>query len=386
MAFNDNLIKVDGYSGLFFRDKKRLLGNSKLLTKKDYPKLSNEQFLDFAIRVRINYKEFKHNIKGLRVANHTIKTIIEQANKEKDELVQKARNGNRAVIDKIKYDDVFHDYLEQNKNNFSKTHHYDMGKFYGKYLKEHIGHKRIDSITTRDLQIIANNIISNGKSPRTSDKVKKQTSPVFRYAVSNGYIEKNPATDIKIPKYDNARVFEIDMDKAQKLFRLVSEYPDLFYRALFLFLFEGRRKNEVLTLEWKDIDLQNNRYFIRAQNNKVRKTMEYILPNHIKELIMAFEDRDGLVFKSPVTGKKLNNFDRRWKALLKEAGIENMRLHDIRHLIGFILVNNNISLEAIGQALGHQNLTTTKRYSNVRSQTARSVVDIVHGVLGGANG
>ncbi|MFW6307814.1 MAG: hypothetical protein ACOC08_04135 [Campylobacterales bacterium] len=106
MAFNDNLVKVDGYSGLFFRDKKRLLGDSKLLTKKDYPKLSNEQFLDFAIRVRINYKEFKHNIKGLRVANRTIKTMIEQANKEKEELVQKARNGNRAVIDKIKYDDV----------------------------------------------------------------------------------------------------------------------------------------------------------------------------------------------------------------------------------------------------------------------------------------
>lgn len=383
MAFNDYLIRVEYYQGLYFRDKKGLLGESKLLTKKEYPKLANEQFLDFAVRAKINYKEFKHNIPSLRVANRTVKTVIELANKEKEDLIQKAKQGNRAVIDKIKYNDVIKDYLDQNKNNFSKTHHYDVGKFYNKYLKEHIGHKRIDSITTRDLQIIVNRIIAEGKTTRTSDKVKKQTSPVFRYAMANGYIEKNPATDVKIPKYDNARVFEIDIDKAQKLFKLVNEYPDLFYRALFLFLFEGRRKNEVLTLEWSDIDMKNSRYFIRAQNNKVRKTMEYILPNHLRELLDGFSDREGLVFKSPVTGKKLDNFDRRWKALLKESEIEAMRLHDIRHLIGFILVNNNISLEAIGQALGHQNLTTTKRYSNIRSQTARSVVDMVHGVLGG---
>ncbi len=386
MAFNDNLIKIDGYANLYFRDNGNLLGNIKILTKKEYPKLTKEQYLDFAIMAKVNNKLFRQNLPKIRVGNKTIKGVIDLADKEKNDLIEKVKQGNRAVIDKIKYEDAFKEHMELNKNNYSQGHSYDMNKFYGKYLKEEIGNKRIDKITTRDLQILVNKMLSDGRSVRTCDKVKKQTSPIFKFAMKSGYIEKNPSIDIKVPKYDNRVFFEIEIEKAQKLFKLVNEYPDLFYRGLFLFLFEGRRKNEVLSLEWKDVDLKTGRYFIRAQNNKVRQTMEYVLPNHLKELLEGFPDREGLVFKSPVTGKRIDNFVKRWRSLLEEAGIEHMRLHDIRHLIGYILVNNNVSLEAIGQALGHKDINTTRRYSNVRSQTARSVVDMVHGLLGGANG
>ena len=51
-----------------------------------------------------------------------------------------------------------------------------------------------------------------------------------------------------------------------------------------------------------------------------------------------------------------------------------MRLHDIRHLIGFMGVNSGYSLEQIGLVLGHTSTATTKRYSNMKSDSAKAVL------------
>lgn len=53
-----------------------------------------------------------------------------------------------------------------------------------------------------------------------------------------------------------------------------------------------------------------------------------------------------------------------------------MRIHDFRHLLGFTLVNNNVSIESISKALGHSKITTTQRYSNQKEQMAKDAVDV----------
>ena len=51
-----------------------------------------------------------------------------------------------------------------------------------------------------------------------------------------------------------------------------------------------------------------------------------------------------------------------------------MRLHNIRHLIGFAGVNSGYSLEQIGAVLGHTSSATTRRYSNMKVESATKVL------------
>ena len=55
-----------------------------------------------------------------------------------------------------------------------------------------------------------------------------------------------------------------------------------------------------------------------------------------------------------------------------------MRIHDIRHLIGGVLVNSGATLEEIAAVLGHSSTNVTKRYSNVKKETASKAVNRFH--------
>ena len=58
-----------------------------------------------------------------------------------------------------------------------------------------------------------------------------------------------------------------------------------------------------------------------------------------------------------------------------------MRIHDFRHLLGFTMINNGVSLESIGKALGHKKPSRTEKYSNEKVQTAKETVDAYLNVL-----
>lgn len=51
-----------------------------------------------------------------------------------------------------------------------------------------------------------------------------------------------------------------------------------------------------------------------------------------------------------------------------------MRLHNIGHLIGYVGINSDYSLEQIGSILGHTSTATTRRYSNIKSDSAKQVL------------
>ena len=64
-----------------------------------------------------------------------------------------------------------------------------------------------------------------------------------------------------------------------------------------------------------------------------------------------------------------------WKRLKEKCEITDMKLHDFRHLLGFTLVNNGVSLENISRALGHSKIATTQMYSNQKEKMASDAVD-----------
>ncbi len=147
---------------------------------------------------------------------------------------------------------------------------------------------------------------------------------------------------------------------------------------MFYFLIRGRRKGEVLKLKWSDIDFVLGKYVVQDYNSKTRDRQEYIIDAQLLPELMALKEQSGereYVFTNPKTNTKFDDVPRRfWLHIKKQAGINDMRIHDFRHLLGFTLVNHGVSLEGISKAIGHKNVRTTQKYSNIQATMANQAV------------
>ena len=196
---------------------------------------------------------------------------------------------------------------------------------------------------------------------------------------------KSPFDDVEFPEYDNERDFDLPDEDAVKLYDALMNYSEIRFRGIFMFLLEGRRKGEILGLTWDRVDLKKKFYWFSAKQNKSKTKKRYVLPDHIVNILLELKgDKTGYVFKSNrpskanggKAGGKIDNFRKRWKAILKDLKIEaDVVPHDLRHWIGNTIVNEGVSLEAISFVLGQSGESIAKRYSKLREQTAQITVN-----------
>jgi integrase len=83
------------------------------------------------------------------------------------------------------------------------------------------------------------------------------------------------------------------------------------------------------------------------------------------------------LFPGDVPGQPVKEIRRFWLRVQKEAGIEDARIHDLRHTFASLLVNGGASLEMIGKLLGHTQMQTTQRYAHLLDAPLRAGLDAV---------
>jgi site-specific recombinase XerD len=84
-----------------------------------------------------------------------------------------------------------------------------------------------------------------------------------------------------------------------------------------------------------------------------------------------------LVFPSPKTGKKMDNCDNSWDGVLKKAGIENFRWHDMRHDFASQLVMRGVDLNTVRELMGHADLKMTLRYAHLAPENKMKAVEVL---------
>ena len=273
----------------------------------------------------------------------------------------------------MKFCAAFDAYVENKKqeykSNSSKNDYNAKGAyaFYDKYLKD-IHNKPINQIKPRDITSLKSKMV--GKSDRTKLCVHQYVNPVYVFINDNS--EDNVKSPAKIHKkdrnWDNTRDFNLSTDEIKKLFKQLKNYPASPFRELFMWLMHGRRRNEVLSLQWSDIDLTKKTYTIQATNNKARISMTYKLTDRLLDTLnvlsgeKSIKEMKGNVFRGIKNKEKALDITitrKHWIDL--ETGIV---LHQIRSCIVHYLKNvHNVSNELSGFILGHtQSSTVTERY------------------------
>lgn len=199
-------------------------------------------------------------------------------------------------------------------------------------------------------------------------------------AVQLGLIPRNPIASVKKIKGPSKKTVEF-LEKEQV--SLLLQHSSATYRPIFYtYLNTGMRRDELVNLEWSDIDWKNRQ--IRIINKEKKRyhpkgQKERFIP--IKEdLIAILRQRKKKASGSYVFGTKdgrprHNNVLKELKRTAKKAGIEHITIHMLRHTFASHLVMAGVDLPTVQKLLGHASITTTMIYAHLAPDHLRSAIE-----------
>jgi len=187
-------------------------------------------------------------------------------------------------------------------------------------------------------------------------------------------------------KLNNQRQRFLTESEAQRLLVAVrqSKNPMLGSIVAFLLL-TGARKREVMDARWDCIDWQ--RRIWRIPVSKSGKA--HYVPISDTALILLrqqqLQNPEGCewIFANPKSLKPYACITNAWTTARSRAGLEDLRIHDLRHSFASFLINNGRSLYEVQRILGHSTARMTERYAHLAHDTLLAASNAVGVALDG---
>lgn len=153
--------------------------------------------------------------------------------------------------------------------------------------------------------------------------------------------------------------------------------------AIRLLILTGARLREVLHARWEHVDFERGIIFL--PDSKTGKKPIFL--NAAALVVLADLPRlDGSphVFPGKKDGTPRNGLDRPWSAIRKAAGLDGLRIHDLRHSFASIGAGGGLGLPIIGKLLGHSQAATTQRYAHLANDPVRQAVETIGATISAA--
>lgn len=152
--------------------------------------------------------------------------------------------------------------------------------------------------------------------------------------------------------------------------------------AVRLLMFTGCRLSEIMTLQWKFIDLRAG--VLRLPDSKTGKKVVPLGGPAIEVLglIERVEDNPW-VLPGRLEGGRLTDLQPFWQRVRARAGLKDARIHDLRHTFASFAAASGMSLHMIGKLLGHSSTQTTRRYAHLAEGTVRVAANDVSSIIAG---
>ena len=134
--------------------------------------------------------------------------------------------------------------------------------------------------------------------------------------------------------------------------------------ALRLLMLTGCRRSEIMTLPWEDVDLEANE--IRLRDSKTGPRVMPLSPGAARLLASLPRDAGNpWVIAGRKPGSRLTHIAYYWYRVRERAGLDDVRIHDLRHSFASRALALGESLPTIGKLLGHSKIQTTARYAHL---------------------
>ena len=232
--------------------------------------------------------------------------------------------------------------------------------------------RKLDEISGADVRTLHAEIGSH--HPVMANRVVEIIGTVYARAAEWGFTGINPAKDIR-PFKEKKRDRFIQADELPAFFKaLADDTSEDFKHFVLLCLLTGARRINVLSAQWQEMNLKSAVWRIPDSKNG-----EPVLVALVPEAVEILEARDpqksGFVFPAESKTGYLSPPKKRWQALLKRAGIDDFRIHDLRRSLGSWQAISGASLAIIGKSLGHKSADATLIYARLSMDPVRASVN-----------
>jgi integrase len=155
--------------------------------------------------------------------------------------------------------------------------------------------------------------------------------------------------------------------------------------AVKLLVFTGARLSEVLGLRWEWIDFERGE--ARLPDSKTGAKTLHLPPPALAVLMdLPRVERNPHVIVGNIWGAPLVNLGKAWRAIRKQAGLDDVRIHDLRHAFASIAASSGMGLPIIGKMLGHADARTTQRYAHLAADPVKAAAATVANSIAAAMG
>lgn len=153
--------------------------------------------------------------------------------------------------------------------------------------------------------------------------------------------------------------------------------------AFKLLLLTGCRLSEIQTLRWEYVTA----FHLELPDSKTG-ARRIPLSGDARMVLEDLPRTPGnpFVIEGKLPDSHITDLQHPWRRLRHAAGLDNVRIHDLRHTFASMAAMNGIDLLTIGRILGHSNFQTTQRYAHLADEGVRRAADQVSGLLAGAMG
>ncbi len=283
-----------------------------------------------------------------------------------------------------------------------------LGSFYEAYYLPHIK-KHIKSYAT-NISVFKNHILPKfAKTPMNMIKkqdvmqlhcdmvqkkrLAKATANKVLIFLSSAYnvaleyevegVSQNPTKGIKEYKLNNQRQRYLTKEEAQRLLDAINQTEQNIHLKYIvpMLILTGARKGEVLRARYEDFNLNQLTWTIPISKSGKKRILP-ITPQ-LLELYNSIPKTNGeYLFASPVTGKPYVSIYNSWNSARTKAGLEDVRMHDLRHSFASALVNSGRSLYEVQTLLGHSTSKMTQRYAHLSNESLMNAASCASLLLG----
>lgn len=277
---------------------------------------------------------------------------------------------------------------------------------YAKYFRERLGDRPIRQITRTDVQRAYNDIRRNGRQRLRDEKGTSLSDSMVRSlhmmlhncmnaAVSAHLIPRNPTEGTTIPKTNYAPK-KILNDAQLDTFMQAIEAEPMWYDFFYTEITTGLRLGEICGLQWNDLNEETGRLSVRRSVSRAsggglqigetktetgKRTILlppstlHLLKERKKTAMTEWIFPSLLQPENPVSPHTAYH---RLKLILKQAGLPDIRFHDLRHTFATHALVSGVDAKTLSGILGHTNASfTLDTYTHVTTDMQKNAAGIV---------
>ena len=251
-----------------------------------------------------------------------------------------------------------------------------------------LGKLPLTSVTTRDIELYRARIKVRN-TPSTANRHHALLSKMFNLAIQWQFLEKNPCKGVQKYKESGNKERYLDTEEIARFTEALKNNANRVSAcAIGFLLFTGLRMGEALQIEWRNVDMEKKTVFLPPETTKSGKGRTVVLNSlafKVLEEMRGLKEND-YVFPGKGPQGHMTSPRRVFAAVKKEAGIENLRIHDLRHTYASLAVNGGANLYEVQKLLGHASSQMTQRYAHLSDKAVRDATDNVAAQISQASG